>query len=181
MSRAESIPEWVDALQNYTAPKIDSMPEIYLYMDQVLNYMEKLLQLFSTETDSRVLTPSMVNNYVKNGVLERPKQKKYSREHLVSLFIICILKNVLSIPDIACLLKNFSKTSTEDLYQDFCSMFEQATGEIGDRLLACPENNEERYRLALRFSAEASARRFAAEHILQSLQEADKQPKPPKR
>lgn len=48
-------------------------------MDQVITFLNKQLELFTMDGE-RLLTPSMINNYVKDGVLPRPVQKKYGRE-----------------------------------------------------------------------------------------------------
>ena len=55
----------------------------------------------------------MINNYVKDGVLPRPEQKKYSRDHLALLMVICMLKQVLSIQDVSSLLKTLLEDASK--------------------------------------------------------------------
>ena len=89
MSEAvEKIGEWANRTQEYRPVAWDRLPEIYLYMDQVLTYMNKQLEPLTRTEDAAPLTSSMINNYVKDGVLPRPEQKKYSREHLAMLTMI---------------------------------------------------------------------------------------------
>ena len=71
--------------------KPEDIPNIDLYMDQVLTYMHRQLSLFERSEDNPLLTSSMINNYVKSGVLERPEKKKYSKNHLATLMVICML------------------------------------------------------------------------------------------
>ena len=100
---SDAIQKWCEELDQYQPQPWERMPEIYLYMDQVLSYMEKQLGIFDRNGEG-VLTSSMVNNYVKAGVLPRPEKKKYSRDHLAMLTMICMLKSSLSIPDISSLM-----------------------------------------------------------------------------
>ena len=88
---------WSKEIRTSNAVEWDRLPEIYLYMDQVLTFMNKQLRLYERDNGEVLLTSSMINNYVKVGVLPRPEQKKYSREHLAILLVICMLKQVLSI------------------------------------------------------------------------------------
>ena len=68
-------------------PTYDALPEIDLYMDQVIGYLNRLLCRVCRSEDGAPLTPSMINNYVKGGHVERPVQKKYSR--IASRCCIC--------------------------------------------------------------------------------------------
>lgn len=114
---AARVQEWIKQIQQYRPVDWDRLPEIYLYMDQVLTYMNKQLEPLARTEDANLLTSSMINNYVKDGVLPRPEQKKYSREHLAMLTVICMLKPVLAIPDIDMLLKGLLEdNSSANMY-----------------------------------------------------------------
>ena len=63
----------------------DQMPDIYLYMDQVVTCLQGMLKYYDIDPKSPLITNSMINNYVKYGAVERPIKKKYSREHLAKL------------------------------------------------------------------------------------------------
>ena len=64
----------------------DSFPDIGLYMDQVISYISR--QLISHD-GGESLTPAMVNNYIKDGLLPRAEGKKYSKTHLGYLTAVC--------------------------------------------------------------------------------------------
>ena len=53
----------------------------------------------AAEENSPVITPNMINNYVKQEVLKPPVKKKYNKTHLAYLFVICILKRLMSISE----------------------------------------------------------------------------------
>ena len=77
------------------------IPGIDLYMDQVTTFLQDKLQAFTRRPeDDKLLTKTMINNYVKNKVLIPPVKKKYSRDHMMFLIMIYYLKSFLSIGDI---------------------------------------------------------------------------------
>ena len=78
----------------------------------------------------------MINNYVKEGFINRPVNKKYTREHLVNLYILLLLKPVMPIGVLAGGLKSLEKEgSLEDIYSRFGKMQEASFCKIADRLL----------------------------------------------
>ncbi len=163
------IEEWARKAASQEIVSWDYLPEIYLYMDQVLTYLNHQLALY--ENTATPLTSSMINNYVKDGLVDRPEKKKYSREHLAVLTIICMLKPVLSIQDISLLLqmalKNFS---SREIYEKFRNVQQEAFEDISQRVLNCCHNGDaELLHLAAELSIEANARRCAAEQILRQI------------
>ena len=99
---------------NLALPQWAALPDIGLYMDQVITLMERT---FAPEE----MTKSMVNNYVKFGLLKRPVGKKYDREHLARLVMIGVLKQALSLEDIARLLHILCAQGTQAGYERFCA------------------------------------------------------------
>ena len=68
----------------------------------------------------------MINNYVKNNLIEAPEKKLYSKIQLAKLFVICILKQVYSMQDISTLISiALENTSAEKKYNRFCDLFEE--------------------------------------------------------
>lgn len=99
-------------LQNISDTKCvhsDMVPNIDLYMDQVTNFMEDNLKNCKRYEDDKILTKTMINNYVKDGILPAPVKKKYSKEHLLLLVLIYYLKNILSIKDVESIIKPLSE------------------------------------------------------------------------
>lgn len=132
--KEEKLWQWVDSVLHYEPISWDRLPELDLYMDQVITLMSKELDPFSLEGE-RLLTPSMINNYVKDGVLPRPNQKKYGREHLSRLLMICTLKSVLSLPEIDSTLRGLTEVQPiRDLYQDFADAQNIALKEVAERV-----------------------------------------------
>ena len=61
------------------------------------------------DKEDKIITKTMINNYVKAGLMKAPKKKKYNRTHIATLFVICILKQIYSINDINELLNDTNK------------------------------------------------------------------------
>jgi hypothetical protein len=80
---------------------VDDIPKIDLYMDQVLTFLGERLKRTARKSDAdKLLTKTMINNYVKNKVLIPPVKKKYGRDHILLLMVIYYMKNFLAIDDI---------------------------------------------------------------------------------
>lgn len=94
-----------EKLVAYHCPRFEELPKIDVYMDQLIGILEEYLAPFEIPGEEKTITATMVNNYVKQKVIEPPKNKKYSKSHIVYLVVIGILKDVLSISDIGNLIK----------------------------------------------------------------------------
>lgn len=77
-------------------PKWDELPELDLYLDQVLLYVNQFIP-----DNSKLLTASMINNYVKHRQLEKPQKKKYRKSQIARLIVITSLKNIFTIQEIS--------------------------------------------------------------------------------
>lgn len=76
------------------------LPDIALYMDQLISYMPRQLIRFD---EGNALTSAMVNNYIKDGLVPRAEGKRYGPIHLGYLTAVVALKQVLSVRDIGAL------------------------------------------------------------------------------
>lgn len=85
-------------------PRWEELPKIDLYIDQVVSLLNEWLD-FLPKTEEHVITKSMINNYVKHGIVEAPKKKKYTTKHLAYLMIVCIFKNVFSMSEISDMIR----------------------------------------------------------------------------
>lgn len=80
---------------------VEDIPKIDLYMDQVLTFLGERLKRTARKSDAdKLLTKTMINNYVKNKVMIPPIKKKYGRDHILLLLVIYYMKSFLSIDDI---------------------------------------------------------------------------------
>lgn len=113
----------------FRLPSWEQLPDIDLYMDQVLLLVDRSLHGFPGY-EERGLTASMVNNYVKQGVLPAPIKKRYGRQHLACLLMICALKPALPISAIRAVTeRQMEAHAPEQVYGDFCRVFEKTAEE----------------------------------------------------
>ena len=101
------------------------LPDIALYMDQIISYLPRQLIHFD---DSEELTSAMVNNYIKEGLVPRAAGKRYGPIHLGYLTAVCALKKVLSVRDMGILIAagEARDKTPEELYQYFCAALDRA-------------------------------------------------------
>ena len=103
----------------FSYPKWEDIPNIDLYLDQVLLYVNQVCAPISPDKE-KGLTASMVNNYVKHGYLTKPDKKKYQRKQIARLIAITTLKSVFSIQEIAQTLNTLqTQASSDQLYDAF--------------------------------------------------------------
>ncbi len=111
-------------ISSFRIPRFRELPEFELYMDQVIALAEKYLGTLSADGKG-LLTPSMINNYVKSGVLPPPTNKRYNRTHLAVLIIICITKPVMEISAISEIIqRGLAANSIEYVLDTLAGTFE---------------------------------------------------------
>ncbi len=111
---------------SFHCPRWGELPGFDLYIDQVIGFLNESLAVFA-QSGEPMITSSMVNNYVKQGILHAPVKKKYSREHLAKLVVICVGKRMFSLwqigDSIAAMMRVFEVC---DGYDIFCNEVEYA-------------------------------------------------------
>ena len=102
----------------------DKLPDIPLYMDQVVSYLARQL---SGMGEGDALTSAMINNYMKDGLLERANGKKYDQVHLAYLIAIAAMKQVMSVREMKVLTTVAREMGGPDKqYGYFCKYLDEA-------------------------------------------------------
>ncbi|MDD3251809.1 MAG: DUF1836 domain-containing protein [Lachnospiraceae bacterium] len=125
-SNDERLADILKRLDNISYIKLEKIPEIDLYMDQVTSFMEEHLRKAKRNPEDKALTKTMINNYAKNNLLPPPVRKKYTKEHILLLLFIYYYKNLLSFNDIEQLFRPLTqqhfnttdKLPLSDIYQE---------------------------------------------------------------
>lgn len=169
------------------------LPNIDLYMEQMLCFLEENFGSGIHESEKPVFTKPMVNNYTKAGLLPRPVRKKYSREHLITLIYITLLKQSLSFaqierafalsPESGSLPAVYEELTA--LVEDYRDTYRQAQEarlarirkQLGD---ACDPRTEALLFLTLT-SVESAVNQILCAHILDDLQPAETAQKKPQK
>lgn len=165
----EELRELKERLEHSRPADWETLPDISLYMDQLIGYMPRQLIQYG---EGEALTSAMVNNYIKGGLLPRAEGKRYDRRHLAYLTEICALKQVLSVPDAGALAAVREGREVRESYEDFRNVLDLALGETADRL--DPGLGEEELpRLALELALRSYADKLACQRVLDLIRERE--------
>ena len=90
---------WENYLNNFHLPQWDELPDMDLYMDQVVMLLQRYLNFLpEDEHGNAAITASIINNYVRLKIMPPPVKKKYTRVHMAYLIMVCSLKQSVNIP-----------------------------------------------------------------------------------
>ena len=145
----------------------EELPDLALYMDQLISYMPR--QLLAME-ESDALTAAMVNNYIKAELLPRAEGKRYGRKHLAYLTAICALKPVLSMRELAELLSavDHQHVIAEDWYGFFLGKLDESMTAVADSLDE-GAGEADLSALALRLALDSYANKLACQRVLAAM------------
>ncbi len=110
----ENLDSFLNKLNDEKNITVDEIPDIDLYMDQVIQLFENKYGGTKRNEDEKILTKTMINNYAKGKLFMPVKNKKYSKEHLLLISLIYQLKGTLTIKDIKDTLDGVNKKVTEE-------------------------------------------------------------------
>lgn len=89
---------WGRYLNHYCLPAWEQLPNVGLYMEQVLILLKEYLDYLPPELkEEQFITAATINNYVQKKFMPEPIKKRYYRVHLAYMIMICTLKHSLSI------------------------------------------------------------------------------------
>jgi hypothetical protein len=104
--------------------RLEDMPEYRLYISQLEEFFDKKLGKGTEEEDRKAISRTMIQNYIKDGLLMPPEGKCYNRGHIVLLTMIYSMKPILSIKDIKRLLTPIlTEVDNEDKCADIELMY----------------------------------------------------------
>jgi len=136
-----------NSVSDFRLPRYNEIPNVGLYLEQATKYVCEYLEPLGEYT----LTPSMISNYVKKGLIANPVKKQYSREHIAYLFFIAVAKSVLYLDALTGFIKVQQQTYTlPKAYDYFAEQFESLlrfTFELQDSVEVVGEDNTDEKRL----------------------------------
>lgn len=121
---AQRLVQWLNRLEQSDLPDWDDLPQLDLYMDQVILLLTRYLSPLVRCGEEKTITASIINNYVRMKVMPPPVKKRYSRVHLAYLVMICVLKQSLSISCIQRMLpEDTNEEAARTLYSGFVRQY----------------------------------------------------------
>lgn len=168
----------------------DSFPDMEIYMDQAESFMNRELGIYKTKEKDKVITKTMIGNYVKHNMLPRPVNKKYSKDHLILLSLIFYLKGAFQMEEIEQILKplidNYNsefddKIDLAALYEGILAVQAEEQRTLAQSVRSMIEGSKRRLRetelsdddmlelfmLIVNLSMKADAQKFLANKLLQ--------------
>ena len=140
----------------------EQLPDIALYMDQVISYLPRQQIRFDNAEN---MTSAMVNNYIKDGLVPRANGKKYNREHLIRLAIVARLKQVLSVKDMTELLAGAgANRGAEEQYERFRTVLRGVFEHLASRT-----DEDELPGAALELALAGYACKIASEYLIDRM------------
>lgn len=91
----------ITTIQQFKLPSYQQIPTVGLYLDQTVKFINQVFE----PLPNMEITSSMISNYVKQGIIERPVKKMYSRDQICYLMFIVLGKMVLSMESIQLLFE----------------------------------------------------------------------------
>ena len=117
---ADKLVRWESFMNDFRLPAWEELPKIELYMDQIIGLVTQYVGFFVYDpSEEKLLTPSMVNNYVKMRLLPPPVRKKYGRKHIALLLMICTFKQSLSMAAVEKMLPSDDEEAIRADYERF--------------------------------------------------------------
>lgn len=169
----KSLQSWLAEIEDFELTKYEKLPDIDLYMDQVITYLERQLMPFSLSSLDKPITSSMINNYVKGEVIKAPVSKRYNKEHISQILEVCLLKKALSISNIKKIMDAKYDTKEYDkVYNDFvleaAKSLHDVAKKTSEAISKIEDGNDEKklLEIALNLSLEANSNMLIAERIL---------------
>ncbi len=141
---AAKLRRWEKFINNYRLPMWESIPDIGLYMEQVLALLGEYVNYLPEEIKSeQFVTAAAINNYVRKRLMPEPVRKKYYRIHIAYLVMICTLKQSLSMSLIQRFLpEGLSEEDLKEKYDNFARLqyastksFVDVTRQIAGKIL----------------------------------------------
>lgn len=169
----KTLENWLNQLNSFSFKNYEELPDIELYMDQVVTFLEKQSSIFQTSSLDKQITSSMINNYVKGEVIQAPISKRYNREHLAAVEQVMTLKQVLTIAEIKQILdKNYNKAVEKaDIFNTFNTLNNDKKSQAVEQAFKQLNNIDDNdtyglMKLALDFALSANAYINIAKRIL---------------
>ncbi len=95
---AGKLRRWEKYVDTFRLPAWENIPNIGLYMEQVLQLLRDYFNYIPPElVEEELITAAAINNYVRKKIMPEPVKKKYYRIHIAYLIMICLLKQSLGI------------------------------------------------------------------------------------
>ena len=123
---AHKLDRWDRFITDYHLPEWDSIPDLGLYMDQVVVLLAQYLNFIPAMPGGKesFVTSSTINNYVRLKIMPAPVKRKYFRVHIAYLIMILTMKQSISISDVQKIIPaDIPEEEVRATYQEYSEKF----------------------------------------------------------
>lgn len=163
--------EDIKKLLSYEIVDKEDIPNLDLYMDQLLLFIEEKMNTLKRHEEDKTLTKTMVNNYVKGKVISSPVKKKYNKNQIMKLIMISQLKNILQLSDLKelCDSTNLEEESLANYYDFYRDEQKRIYTELMNSSEIDIDNKDEIIKSIITLSVEADIRKRVSEILIDKL------------
>ena len=141
---ASKLRRWKNYLLEFELPTWENIPDIGLYMEQVIVLLKQYLDYLPPDLkEAQFITPSTINNYVRMKVIPEPVKKRYYRVHIAYLIMVLTMKEGI---EISLIQKLIPSDLTEDalksvyegyyvLHRKLCRYFVELVSDVAAPIL----------------------------------------------
>lgn len=116
-----------DIASLFRIPRWNELPNIELYADQLIKYVNSCFEPVAEDLALQPLTKSMINNYVKAKIVEAPLKKQYSTLSVAMIIVVYLIKNCYTTEDAGHLIRlGLGLGDIPLTYDRFCDAVESA-------------------------------------------------------
>lgn len=178
----QKLDEIIDKITDRSDITSSEIPDLDLYMDQIMTLFDQHLDDNKRYEDDKLLTKTMINNYSKAKLLSPVKGKKYTKEQIIQMLMIYYLKNSLTIQEIKKILTPLYDLdiSLKETYDQFLKMKDQQIQQskqfVQDQLQQYHlniENEKDRLLLAMLLSSLSDYLTSIVELIVDDIEEQE--------
>lgn len=112
-----------DSMRGFRLPRYQEIPDVGLYLEQTTKYVNQCIRPLGFED----MTNSMIRNYVKQGLIANPVNKRYFADQIAHVIALALLKQVAPLENISDLFVLLSKGGNYTIpvaYDYFCEELE---------------------------------------------------------
>lgn len=133
---ADKLRRWKKYLNEYELPSWENIPDIGLYMEQIIMLLKQYLDYLPPELKSeQFITAATINNYVRLKVIPEPVKKRYYRTHIAYLIMVLSMKQGIEISLIKKLIpSDFTEDEIKCYYEEYVAMHRKTCDYFADQI-----------------------------------------------
>lgn len=133
---AEKLRRWKKYLNEYELPSWENIPNIGLYMEQIITLLKQYLDYLPPELkEEQFITAATINNYVRLKVIPEPIKKRYYRTHIAYLIMVLTMKQGIEISLIKKLIpSDLTEEEVKAYYEEYVAMHRKTCDYFADSI-----------------------------------------------